>query len=229
MTTITQPRRDTEGPTGGYAHVNLLPPEHAQRKRVERAMRLSAVGLALWLAVLGGAHWYKSGEVEAARTERDVAQAEVTTLQTRVAELEPYRQLAAELEARNTLLAFAMEEEVSWAQVLNDLSLTFPADSSLLTLTATTEQPEVGEGEVDRGPSVASVAWTGYSVERYAPGVETTLIDFSEVRNFFGTFLSSADRGLIEETEVTNFNGSVQLDEEARTHRYDDGLPPEVQ
>jgi hypothetical protein len=228
MTTITETRRDALGPAGGYACVNLLPPEHAQRKRAQRTTRLSVIGLAAWLAVLGGVHYYKTGEVESARLDRDVAQAEVDALEIRLAELEPYRQLAEALESRNTLLAYAMEEEVSWAQVLNDVSLTFPADSSLLTLTVTSEQPEIAEGDVDRGPSIAAVGWTGYTTKRYAPGVETTLVDFSEVSNFFDTFLASADKGDIDGTEVTNFNGSVQLSDEAYTHRYEDGLPPEV-
>jgi hypothetical protein len=121
-----------------------------------------------------------------------------------------------------------MADEVGWARVLNDLSLAFPGTSSLQSLSAVTQDPEQLDGTVDFGPAIASMSFTGYSIERYAPGVEAVLIEFDKVRAFFNPFLSTASRGDIGATEVTTFTGSVQLDDEAYTRRYDEGLPPEA-
>jgi cell division protein FtsB len=210
------------------ARVNLLPRELEERRRNRRRMALLGLGLLLYVLVLGGVYALKVGDVNRVRDERDAAQAEVARLEAEVAGLRHFRELADELEARNAVLTAAMEDEIGWARVLNDLSLAFPGTSSLQTLAALAQDREVATGDIDFGPAVGSMTFTGYSIERYAPGVEAVLIEFDKVRAFFHPFLSGASRGDIGETEVTTFNGSVQLDEEAYTRRYEDGLPPEA-
>ena len=103
------------------AQVNLLPPELAQKKRAQRTTRLTIIGVAAWLAVLGGLFVVKDGQVQEAMADRDAAQAEVQRLQTQVAELDEYRLIAAQLDARQALLTDAMSDEVSWARILGSL------------------------------------------------------------------------------------------------------------
>ncbi|HWB70872.1 MAG TPA: hypothetical protein VG452_01540 [Egibacteraceae bacterium] len=210
--------------------VNLLPPEVEQRRRARRATFITAAALGAWLLVLALLYVLKLGDVAEARRERDQARAEVTRLQAQLDALEPFARLARQVEARNEVLAAAMATEVSWSRVLNDLSLTFPPNSSLLTLSATrAADDEAGQqtetGAVGAEGAIAAVEFSGYSVERYAPGVEVVLLRFDEVRGLFSSYLVTAAKELRGETEVTNFNGSVQLGEEAYTGRYAEGLP----
>lgn len=208
------------------ARVNLLPPELAVRKRTRRTARLTIVGVAAWLAVLGGLFVLKDGQVQDAMAERDSAAAQVQVVQTRVAALDEFRLLAAQLDARNDLLAAAMDAEVSWARVLNDLSLAFPGDASMTTLTAgLTPLVEVEPGAIVVDTALGDLAFDGYSVENLAPGVEGVLIEVENARGFINTFLNTSARTDRGETTVTDFNGVVQLNEDARTGRYDDGLP----
>lgn len=211
------------------ARVNLLPPELATKRRARMITRLTFVGVAAWLAVLGSLFVTKTAQVEDARVERDAAQAQVQVLENEVAALDEYRVIAARLDARNALLASSMSDEVSWARILNDLSLAFPADASLTSLTAALTPPvEALAGEITPQAAVGDLAFNGYSVEELAPGVEGVLIDFEKARGFVNTYLTTASQQEKADTEVTDFNGMVRLDETARTGRYAEGLPTEV-
>lgn len=209
--------------------VNLLPREYEVQARERRVTGLTVVLVLVFVAVLGVVYFLKVGAVDQARAERDAEQAEVSRLTAELAQLEEFRELADRLQARNDLLAFAMANEISWAAMLNDLSLTFPASASLRTLTGQFDDPEEpGAGEIDPGTRVAAMVFSGYSVERLAPGVEIVLIEFDKGRAFFNSFVTSSAVEEIGNAEVQGFDGSVQLDENAFTRRYEAGLPAEV-
>lgn len=214
------------------ARVNLLPPQIAERKRARRVAQLSTASVACVALALGTGYVAKLDAVEASLAQRDDAQGRVSTLQQRVAALDEYRQLDHRLAAGNDQLAVAMADEVSWARILNDVSMAFPSTGSLESLAGDLvkdEDPTVPpEGKVADGDPVGSIVFTGYSVERFAPGVESVLVDFDEARGFFGSYLATANSMDRADTEVTNFNGHVRLDEDVRTNRYVDGLPEEV-
>ena len=209
--------------------VNLLPREHAEETRARRVSRLSYTALGVVVLALGGVYANEWNNVRVAEQDRDDAEAEVARLEAELAELEEYRQIAEMLEAREATLAAAMSDEIAWARILNDLSLAFPSDASLESLSATaTEPPELAEGDLDPGDPVGEVTVTGYSIERYAPGVESVLIDFEGARGFFNSFLQTASAEDRADSEITNFNGTINLDDDALTDRYVDGLPAEV-
>jgi hypothetical protein len=212
--------------------VNLLPREVAGARAARRTTRLTVACVLLFAVALGGAYLQKLGEIDQAELARDTVQADVVRLQTELATLEEYRQLADQLDARNAVLTAAMANEISFARVLNDMSLSFPASSSLRTLQVATrasaQAVEPAAGDVSFGEPVASVTYAGYSVERFAPGVETVIVEFDKVSAFFSSFIVSARLEEIGTTEVTGFDGTVQLDDGALTGRYADGLPQEV-
>jgi Tfp pilus assembly protein PilN len=213
------------------ARVNLLPPELHERRLLRRTALYTGAGLTVLVLLLGLVLAVKVVETSRARVERDLAQAELDQLQLRVAELAPYRELADRLESRNAVLASAMSKEIAWARVLSDLSGSFPDGASLTTLVATAAQPveggAVGEPAAVEGtePSAASVQFTGYSVQEYAPGIERVLIDFDRSRSFFGPYLASAEEQEIGEEKVTTFSSTVQITESAYSGRYELGLP----
>lgn len=224
-------RSDRTGARAGElaAGVNLLPQEIDTERRARRRATLSAIGVVVFIAVLGGLYVHKLDQVREAEQARDEAATEVANLEQELAQLQEYRELADLLDARNAVLADAMSDEVSFARGLNDLALAFPASASMesLNLTLVAAEP-AGDGAITFGTPVAEVAYTGYSTERYAPGVETVLIEFDRVSSLFNVYMSNAAEEERGTTEVINFNGTAGMDETARTGRYDDGLPVEV-
>lgn len=211
------------------ARVNLLPREIAADTRVRTVARMSTLGVVVVVAVLGGLYLLQLQQVADAEREREDAQQRITQAEQRLAALDEFRVLKERYDARQALLAHAMADEISWARILNDLSLAFPSDASLVTLDAEAQQPdEPADGEVVFGDRVGQISASGYSLERYAPGVESVLMDFDGARGFFNSYLQTATATELGGNEVTNFNGTVDLDADAYTQRYVDGLPPEV-
>jgi Tfp pilus assembly protein PilN len=211
--------------------VNLLPRELAEDRAARRVTAMTGAAVLAFVVVLGLVYLLQTNELRRAEEERDATQAEVARLRAELAGLEQFRQLADELEARNALLASAMADEVSFARLLNDLSLAFPTSASLRGLSVSvTPSTAVGlEPTLTQGATVpvATLTYDGYSVERYAPGVETVVIEFDKVRGFYSTFIGTASVEEIGTTEVTTFQGTVQVDDLARTGRYEAGLPGE--
>ena len=213
------------------ARVNLLPPQLAERKKARRVAQASTASVACIALALGAGYVAKVNAVEEARGDRDRVQAGVVALERQVAALDEYRQLANRLHAGNAMLAAAMETEVSWARVLNDLSMVFPSSGSMESLTAELTpvlESEPLPGAVVDGDPVASLVFNGYSVERFSPGVEAILVDFDGAEGFYDSYLTNAATEEKGDTEVTKFTGRVRLDEHARTNRYVDGLPKEI-
>lgn len=83
------------------------------------------------------------------------------------------------------------------------------------------------DAAVDDDTSVAQITFTGYSVEEFAPGVAGVLSNFAEAEGFFDSYLTTAVEEERGDALVTGFEGRVELNEQAYTRRYDDGLPEE--
>lgn len=251
----------TFGASSGYvARVNLLPAEIVRQRRW-RQIGLASVGvLAVYVVALAAFYVVKTSEAADALQERTTAERRVAMLQAEVEELSQYQTLVDDIDARETLLTTAMDEELSWARVFGDLALAFSRDASLTQVdaAATVEEPQdgqivpptdtqdatdtqdgaaeqssevpepepdVAELDVDDSEPVAQVVFTGYSIKEFAPGVAEVLANFAEAEGFFDSFLTTAvdeERG---DSEVTTFEGRVELDDRAYTRRYDDGLP----
>ncbi len=230
----------------GDVRVNLLPVEYLQRRRTRRLGWLTAAALVVFVLLLAGLYWLKRQDVEQARVERDDAQAQVTALEGRVAELQPFAELAADLDSGNALLAAAMSSHVSWSRNLNDLAVRLPRDASLRTLTTgvvgadpavaatTTESTTTEESTTTAAPltptdpdALGTVAFTGYSTSRYAPGVQTVLTDLEKVRGYTDVYLSTTAKEVVGATTVHNFTVAATLTDEALSGRFDDGLPAE--
>lgn len=225
----------------GDVRVNLLPVEYLQRRRTRRLGWLTAAALLVFILLLAGLYWLKRQDVEQARAERDDAQAQVAVLEGQVARLQPFAQLAADLDSGNKLLTAAMSSHVSWSRNLNDLAVRLPRDASLRTLTtgvvggdATAAIPSAEESTTTTAPvaptdpdALGTVAFTGYSTSRYAPGVQTVLTDLEKVRGYTDVYLSTTAKEVVGTTTVHNFTVAATLTDEALSGRFDDGLPAE--
>jgi hypothetical protein len=228
---------------GGYsrmrlARVNLLPSSVLVERR-QRRVALYALGLlTAFLVGLGAVYALQVNEVNDARARRDRVEREVAILRAEVASLGEYQQLLDTVQNRATLLTATMEQQLSWARVLGDLALQLDRQASLIGLTAASTEPDVADpqatstpdvnaGVFDLGEPVAQIEFTGYSVDRLAPGVEEVLKKFDDTVGFDDAYLSTAGEEERGTETVTNFIGEVQIDDRAYTHRYDEGLPEE--
>lgn len=220
------------------ARVNLLPGEVLVVRRQRRVALVSLGILAAFLVGLAAVYALQVASVNDAIAARDEVAAEVAVLQTEADSLQEYQVLLDVVQNRETLLTSAMEGELSWARILGDLALSFDRQASLTAIqaastagdAAVTEDsaPVTVDDEVfDLGDPVAQVDFTGYSVDRFAPGVEEVLAKFERAEGFDDPYLATAGDEERGSDTVTVFNGLVQLTERAYTHRYDDGLPEE--
>lgn len=204
--------------------VNLLPREVTLKVRERRVAMGSVTAVAVWVLLLALLYVQQLAAVGNARDERDQETVELARLQAEADRLAPYRELAQRYDRGNALLADAMTPQIAWSGVFNDLALVFPANSSLLTLNVTSAAAATEATLVDSDDSGA-VTFTGYSVERYAPGVESVLLGMGDAAAFEDLYLNSAARVLIDQTPVTDFDGSARLNERVFTRRFVNGLP----
>lgn len=209
---ISLKRKKDTTPSGPVTvGVVLLPPRYAEAKRSRRVTQISLVAGTLCLSAiaLGSALvWRNTQEITA---ERDAMQARVNTLQSQVTALNEFKAQADRLASANKDLTAVMSSEVSWARMLNDLSMTVPATATLEGFNASidviaaanlaasvdpsaveTDKPSESISEPPKPPvSIGEINIEGYSIERYSPGVETVLARFDEVLSYSDVFLSS--------------------------------------
>ena len=207
--------------------VNLLPREFEERSRQRRMIGVGVLVVAAWVALLAFVLLGQLAAVNNAKDERDTAQAEVNRLQAEVQSLAAFQDLADRLNATNAILTTAMDEEVSWAQVMNNLALSVPTTASLTTFDGALNEDATGNEVFTQNDAedVGVLNITGNSTERFAPGVESVLLRFGQVDSFFQQYLSNAIQEAIGDVGVTTFEAEVRLDGENRTGRYADGLP----
>jgi hypothetical protein len=209
--------------------VNLLPGQVRERSTARRGSFLAALLVLLAIAGMAFLFLAKRGAVDDAIADRDAAHAEVNRLQAEVQALGQFQALADELAAGNGLLVTAMGDEIAVARVLNDVSLSLPSTSSLTALTLTRDETEATAGEPELGDAVANLLLSGYSIERYAPGVEGVLLQFDQVDGLVLTYLNTAALADIATVQVTSFDANGLLTEEIFTGRYAEGLPEVTQ
>lgn len=208
--------------------INLLPSSIQERESARRANFALVLLVVLFIAGLVFLYFTKSASVDRAVESRDAAQAEVNQLQAQVQALAAFQALADELAAGNTLLTTAMGDEIAVARILNDVSLSLPSTASLTSLTLSRDEVITAAGDVELGDTVANLLVAGYSIERYAPGVEGVLLQFDQVTGLVLTYLNTAAAAEVAEVAVTSFDANGLMTEEIFTNRYAEGLP-EVQ
>lgn len=221
------------------AQVNLLPPELGAED-LARRIRLAAGAAVLgWVVVLGGVHTVTLAAVAETRDARDAQQTEVTARQATVAELLPFGQLLTRRDEGNTLLTAAMDREVAVAQLLDEIARAFPTAASMRSITldvstspaiagvvpVATDPAGAPDPAADSGP-IGGLTFEGYTIEGYAPGVQSVLEAFSQGNRLVDGYAVSAQEEDLEGVLVTGFSGRADVTKDALTGRYANGLPP---
>jgi Tfp pilus assembly protein PilN len=199
------------------SQVNLLPPELRARQKTRQVTTL-IVGAGVALVVLLLGFWFLQGQ-KLAGVNDDIATQTLTNsgLQTQIDQLQQFQQLQEQAAAQKVLLQKAFTGEVSFSQMLMDVSRTIPSDAYLDSFNAILTAPVVG------APTTSFVG--SFTAGGAADGLEslaTWLTRLESVKGWVNPWVSSAT-----ETEpnsgLYSFTSGVDLSDDSLTLRGREG------
>jgi Tfp pilus assembly protein PilN len=203
------------------SQVNLLPPELRARQKVKQLTTL-IIGGGVAVIVLLLAFWFLQGQ-KLAGVNDDIAAQNATNagLQTQIDQLQEFQQLQEEAAAQEALLTTAFTGEVSFSQMLMDLSRSIPSDAYLDSFNAALTVPVAGAAT----PTTTFVG--SFTAGGAADGFESLaswLTRLESVKGWVNPWFSTAT-----ETEpnsgLYSFQSGVDLSEDALTARGREGEP----
>lgn len=123
------------------SRVNLLPSEIKKGQETRRRFVLFLLaGIALVLVVL--AFWFlQSMRLGDVQDQIDAQNQQNASIQAQISSLQQYEQLQTEAQAQEQLLASAYAGEVSYSQMLLDISKVIPSDTYLTNFASTLQAP----------------------------------------------------------------------------------------
>jgi type IV pilus assembly protein PilN len=203
------------------SQVNLLPPELRARQRSKQLTTLVVgAGVALIVVLLG--FWFLQGQ-KLSGVNDDVAAQNLTNsgLQTQIDQLQEFQQLQEQAAAQQTLLTQAFTGEVSFSQMLMDLSRTIPSDAYLDSFNASLVAP------VTEGTIPATTSFVGsFTAGGAADGLESLaswLTRLESVKGWVNPWFSSATE-TAPNTGLYAFSSGVDLSEDSLTPRGREGV-----
>jgi Tfp pilus assembly protein PilN len=173
------------------SQVNLLPPElRARQKTRQMTTLIAGAGVAVVLLLLG--FWFLQGQ-KLAGINDDIAAQTLTNqgIQQQIDGLQEFQQLQTDAQAQQGLLAEAYAGEVSFSQMLLDVSRTIPSDAYLDSFVATLTSPVAGA--VAPTPTTSFVG--SFTASGAADGFESLaswLTRLESVKGWVNPWLSSA-------------------------------------
>jgi Tfp pilus assembly protein PilN len=205
------------------SQVNLLPPELLSRQKTRRLTSLVIGAGAVLMVVLVG-FWFLQGQ-KLSGIEEDIAAQELdnANLQVQIEELAGAQLLQEEAASKEALLATAYAGEVSFSQLLMDLSKVIPSDAYLSAFDAALV-PAVTTETVTT-PGTAAFAG-GFTVAGAADGFESIaswLTRLESVRGWVNPWLSNAAE-IGSNTGLYTFTSGADLSSEALTARGSEGV-----
>lgn len=204
--------------------VNLLPPELFERQRIRRRTFLVVAFGLVALAAVGA--FYALQVIRLGQVEDDIRtqEAENAALRQEIADLQDIAGLQLEIAETRDLLASLLADRVLWSGVLRDVSLVIPPETWLTGLSGTVGVAPGTEEAAPIGPVaglVGQISFTGNAFDHR--DVALWLSRLEDVRGFLNPWLSTSTKTLIGQTEVVEFNSSVDLSEQALARRAGGG------
>jgi type IV pilus assembly protein PilN len=190
--------------------INLLPPEAFERAKARRRIQLWIFLGILYLGLLAAATFWWQGRVDDRKDELAVEQETVTRLQAEVAGLAEFAALKAEFDNSVLILATALDNDVVWGRLLNDLGRMIP-DRVWIDSFAGTVNPASGAvGEIQ----VSGTAFDYPDVAAWLRALDSTT--FSSVES---AWVTNITQGSVGEIPVVRFSSSTFITEGALSDR----------
>ena len=197
------------------SQVNLLPPELRARQKTKQLTTL-IIGGGAAVVVLLIAFWFLQSQKLAGINDDIAAQTSSNQqLQAQIDQLQEFQQLQEQAAAQEALLSKAWVGEVSFSEMLMDLSRTIPSDAYLDSFNATLAAP------VTAGVATQTAFVGAFTAGGAADGFESLanwITRLESVKGWVNPWVSSATETAAN-TGLYTFTSGVDLSEDALTPR----------
>ncbi|MEX0833204.1 MAG: hypothetical protein WD276_04940 [Actinomycetota bacterium] len=200
------------------SQVNLLPPEIREALKSRRLAVLVGMAGAAVLALLILLYFVFSASVASVRQDIAAQESINADLEGRRAELLPFEDLQNRLDAVQTLIGTALQNEVAWSGILTDVQFALPGQMFLTSLTGDVSSEAAAEvvvGTPDTGV-IGSLTFTGTSAG--TSPLARWLGRLVEVRGWENSWLSTVTE-TAELSRIYDFTSSVDLTNDVLTER----------
>lgn len=209
--------------------IDLLPSRYAVRRQERRYVGLIGVVGAVIVGLLLVWWFMLTTQISSAEDDLAAARAQNSALESQIAELAPFAQLEADIQARRTALRSVMAGDINWPSLLTEIAMVVPGEVWLDTLAGSagaTEgsapvATETAEIRITNRQPVGRIAFTGRSLTM--PGVAKWLIRQATAEAFTAVWLNSAVED--ETLDVFSFDSTLELGEAALSERFLRRLP----
>jgi hypothetical protein len=219
-----------------YPRVNLMPEAVAAEARVHRAKMSLVAAVIASIAVVGGLYAMAYGSVNSAQDQLDAASAQAAVLNAELTKYSDVPKVQAQLGSTRTQVAEALGADVRWSFLLNNLSLTMPPGTSLVsfqgaikpTVTPTGAAPSTAGNNaafvsVLGRPGIGSIQYTGEALGY--PQVAAFLDSQAKQNSLMDSYVNSVTAN----TDTSNggagkgydFKSVAIITDKALSHRYD--------
>jgi Tfp pilus assembly protein PilN len=160
--------------------INLLPPEQRVKAARERGLLWAILILVAIVVALGLVYVWQNGQVNDKQAELDGLTAQVAVEQQKAAALAPYAQIQDTRVAMTATAKGIYDSRVSWATILQEISLVIPENVRLQSLTGTVPATMLP------GPATPAVPGTAASADITFTGTTSTHKDVAEFMTRLG-------------------------------------------
>ncbi|MEW6188683.1 MAG: PilN domain-containing protein [Actinomycetota bacterium] len=175
-------------------NINLLPPEILGKRRAERILVYSFVGIVVLVFILFFVYTINAWVIGQEERELSAIKIENQKLEEVIAEYEIYEKKKAEVEKWEGILKTAMEGEVSWSKLLNEISMVIPSDVWLTSF----------KGDMNAGINFQGYTFTHNSVAKW-------MVRLKEIKHLTEIWLNASEKTEVEEQEAIQFETTSQL------------------
>jgi Tfp pilus assembly protein PilN len=204
------------------SQVNLLPSELRERQAIRRTTSLVvAAGLAV-LALIGIFYVFQVQRLSQVQSDLEAQQSRNAQLGTRIASLQEFADLQAELASKEALVGEIFVNEVSWSSALLDVSRVIPDASYLTNLTGQITPTVVGEvateptGGTPETTLIGNMTFAG--VANQTETIATWITRLEEVQGWVNAWVNSAQEDA-PFSRIYTFSNGLDLTQEAATAR----------
>jgi hypothetical protein len=193
-------------------HVNLLPPEIGEQKRIQVVQLVAVLLLLVTIGGVAASYFVQAGLVKTSKQHVATANADNASLNKQVASFADVGQVNASLGAKEAEMTQAMSSEVLWSTYLGTFA-TLPTTSWLKSITLSESLSPGSLTSVKQAPPiVATAAFDGVGLNYAALAAWLDKIaQFGQVNGLTNAYFSSATEAFIDSTKVVNFAGTANL------------------
>jgi type IV pilus assembly protein PilN len=216
--------------------INLLPPEERRRPAERIGGRAGAILLvagAVVLIVMVGVYYFFLLRLNAVEDEIAALDQQIAEQNARLAELAPFRDLQARLDAKKPVADGIFRTRFPWDEFLQGLAFIIPEATALDTFTAEAAPIDIQAPVEQPLEPPGSITFTGIALPRYQ-NVADFVVQMNNLRFLSNAELNSAelDQDIVEGQSAITFEVVSELvtvvGESGTEVRIEEGTPAEV-